>query len=199
MFTGLVQDLGKLVRNERSERGARLAIETPLAGELSEGQSVAVNGVCLTAIGTAAGSFAVEAMNETLARSSLGELEAGSAVNVELPLRAGDRLGGHVVQGHVDGLGRVLEVREDGIARRLRIEVPRELMRYLVEKGAIAIDGVSLTVGELDRQSVTVSLIPETLERTNLGGAQPGMKVNLEVDVLAKYVESAVRSGGATA
>jgi riboflavin synthase len=131
-------------------------------------------------------------MNATLARTSLAGIEGGSDVNLELPLRATDRLGGHIVQGHVDGLGTVASVIEDGFARRVEVEVPAELMRYIVEKGSIAIDGVSLTVAELGERSVTVSLIPETLERTNLGGVEPGRQVNLEVDVLAKYVERLV-------
>jgi riboflavin synthase len=131
-------------------------------------------------------------MNETIARTSLGALEQGTPVNLELPLRAGDRLGGHVVQGHVDGLGTVAASDEDGFARRVRIDAPEDVLRYVVEKGSIAVDGVSLTVAELDRRSFTVSLIPETLERTNLGSAEPGTRVNLEVDVLAKYVEKAV-------
>jgi riboflavin synthase len=167
-------------------------IETSLAGEVRDGDSVAVNGVCLTAGEVGDGSFAAEAMNETLARSSLAELEAGASVNLELPLRAGDRLGGHVVQGHVDGVGRVAAVGEDGFARRVQIEAPDEVMRYVVEKGSIAVDGVSLTVAELDPRSFSVALIPETLERTTLGRARPGQTVNLEVDVLAKYVEKAV-------
>jgi riboflavin synthase len=153
---------------------------------------VAVNGVCLTATQVDGGAFSAEAMNETLARTSLGGLDPGSHVNLELPLRAGDRLGGHVVQGHVDEVGTIADLVQDGFALRVRIEASPELLRYVVEKGSIAVDGVSLTVVELDGGSFTVSLIPETLERTNLGQAQPGTTVNLEVDVLAKYVEKAV-------
>ena len=192
MFTGLIADLGRIEELERSGDGALVRIETALAGELRDGDSVAVNGVCLTAAEVHPGSFAAEAMNETLARTSLGELEAGSEVNLELPLRAGDRLGGHMVQGHVDGLGSVAGIEQDGFARRVRIEAGEELLRYVVEKGSIAVDGVSLTVAETDTGSFTVSLIPPTLERTNLGRVKPGQAVNLEVDVLAKYVEKAV-------
>jgi riboflavin synthase len=192
MFTGLIADLGRVTMLERSGEGARVRIETSLAGELHDGDSVAVNGVCLTAAEVDGGSFAAEAMNETLARTSLAELDQGAQVNLELPLRAGDRLGGHVVQGHVDGIGTVAAVEEDGFARRARIEAGEEVLRYVVEKGSIAVDGVSLTVAEIDPRSFTVSLIPETLERTTLGGARPGQTVNLEVDVLAKYVEKAV-------
>jgi riboflavin synthase len=194
MFTGLVESLGKVVAVERSEAGAAVSVATPLASEIASGDSVAVNGVCLTATEVGPERFAAEVMNETLARTSLGVLEPGAAVNLELPLRATDRLGGHVVQGHVDGLGTIVSVREDGFARRVEIEPPPELLRYVVEKGSVAVDGVSLTVAELGSESFVVSLIPETLERTNLGQVELGMQVNLEVDVLAKYVERLVRS-----
>jgi riboflavin synthase len=171
----------------------RLVIGTRLAGDLREGDSVAVNGVCLTATSVGGADFAAEAMNETLARSSLGRLRRGARVNLELPLRAGERLGGHFVQGHVDGLGTVTEVLEDGFARRVRVEVADpDLLRYVVVKGSITVDGVSLTVAEVTHDAFSISLIPETLQRTTLGGAAPGMTVNLEVDVLAKYVEKAV-------
>jgi riboflavin synthase len=132
-------------------------------------------------------------MNETLGRTSLGALTPGARVNLELPLRVGERLGGHMVQGHVDGLGRIAEIADDGFSRRLRVEADGEVLRYIVEKGSIAVDGVSLTVVGVEPRSFTVSLIPETLERTNLGAAANGDEVNLEVDVLAKYVEKAVR------
>jgi riboflavin synthase len=189
VFTGLVQGIGRVGAIEHSDAGARITIETPLASELHAGDSIAVNGVCLSAAALADGSFAADTMNETLARTSLGDLAPGAEVNLELPLRAGDRLGGHVVQGHVDGVGEVRAVRQDGFARRVEIEAPPALLRYVIEKGSIAVDGVSLTVAELDDRSFTVSLIPETLQRTNLGHAAPGDRVNLEVDVLAKYVE----------
>jgi riboflavin synthase len=193
MFTGLVQGLGRIGGIERSGDGARLTIKTPLVSELRTGDSVAVNGVCLTATSLENGSFVADAMNETLSRSSLGGLEVGARVNLELALRAGDRLGGHVVQGHVDAVGEVVSVAEDGFARRIRIEAPPDLLRYVIEKGSIAVDGVSLTVAECDSRSFTVSLIPETLQRTNLGHAGAGDRVNLEVDVLAKYVEKLIR------
>ena len=189
MFTGLVQGIGSVAGVERSEDGARVTIATPLVAELSAGDSIAINGVCLTAVDLGGESFAADAMNETLARTSLGDLAEGSDVNLELPLRAGDRLGGHVVQGHVDGLGDVIEQDDDGFARRIRIGAPAEVLRYVVEKGSIAVDGVSLTVTAVDERSFTVSLIPETLQRTTLGGIDAGRRVNLEVDVLAKYVE----------
>jgi riboflavin synthase len=192
VFTGLVAGLGRVAAVERSDDGVRLTVSTPLAGELGLGDSIAVNGVCLTAVSVEGSQFAAEVMNETLARSSLRDAEAGSGVNLELPLRAGDPLGGHMVQGHVDGVGTVVDVKPDGFARRLTIEAPAEVLRYVVEKGSIAVDGVSLTVAGVDHRSFTVSLIPETLERTNLGTAGTGTRVNLEVDVLAKYVEKLV-------
>jgi riboflavin synthase len=189
VFTGLVQDLGTVVAVDATADGVRLGVRTALAGELREGDSVAVNGVCLTATRVAEGAFAADVMRESLRRSSLAEVGEGSTVNLELPLRAGDRLGGHVVQGHVDGVGVVSEVRDDGFARVVTIGAPAELLRYVVEKGSIAVDGVSLTVAAVDEESFSVALIPETLERTTLGGAEPGRPVNLEVDVFAKYVE----------
>jgi riboflavin synthase len=190
MFTGLVQDLGVVAEVHDTSDGVRVAIESRLAGELSEGDSVAVNGVCLTAVGLCKGErFGADVMHETLRRSSLGGIAPGSTVNLELPLRAADRLGGHVVQGHVDGVGVVAAAREDGFARVVTIEADPDVLRYVVEKGSIAVDGVSLTVARIDDTSFDVSLIPETLERTTLGRAEPGAVVNLEVDVLAKYVE----------
>jgi riboflavin synthase len=192
MFTGIVQEMGTIDGVDRSDDGVGLQVRTSLAHELHEGDSISVNGVCLTATRVGADSFAAEVMNETLARTSLAAATAGTEVNLELPLRASDRLGGHVVQGHVDGIGTVVAVHEDGFARVVEISAPADVLRYVVEKGSIAIDGVSLTVAELDQQSFTVSLIPETLERTNLGRAEPGTAVNLEVDVLAKYVERLV-------
>jgi riboflavin synthase len=192
MFTGLVQGVGSVAGIERTDDGARIKIATALIPELNAGDSIAINGVCLTAVTLEGDSFAADAMNETLARSSLGDLAPGSDVNLELPLRATDRLGGHVVQGHVDGVGEVVEQHDDGFARRIRVGAPADVLRYVVEKGSIAVDGVSLTVTEVDDRSFTVSLIPETLQRTTLGGIDAGRRVNLEVDVLAKYVEKLV-------
>ena len=193
MFTGLVAGTGKV----RSLSEGRLEVDTPLAAELGSGDSIAVNGVCLTALDPTAAGFAADVMPETLRRSSLGPLGAGDEVNLELPLRAGDRLGGHVVQGHVDGTGTVDEVREEGFSRVVRIAAAGDLLRYVVEKGSIAVDGVSLTVSAVDDDTFEVSLIPETLERTTLGSAAPGRAVNLEVDLLAKYVEKSIRAHSA--
>jgi riboflavin synthase len=191
VFTGLVEGTGTV----RSVRDGRLEVDTPLAAELAAGDSIAVNGVCLTAVDPTAGGFAAHVMPETLRRSSLGPLGDGDEVNLELPLRAGDRLGGHVVQGHVDGTGTVEEVREEGFSRVVRVAADADLLRYVVEKGSIAVDGVSLTVSAIDDDAFEVSLIPETLERTTFGSAAPGRTVNLEVDVFAKYVEKLTRAG----
>jgi riboflavin synthase len=192
MFTGLIQGQGTIREVLAAGDGTRLTVDAALAQELAPGDSVAVNGVCLTATAVDGSRFATEVMNETLARTSLGAATAGTRVNLELALRASDRLGGHVVQGHADGVGTVLVVVADGFARRIEIEAEPELLRYLVVKGSVAVDGVSLTVAALGDGSFTVSLIPATLERTNLGAARAGMQVNLEVDVLAKYVERLV-------
>jgi riboflavin synthase len=189
MFTGLVESTGTVA----SLADGRLRVESPL--RLSEGDSVAVNGVCLTATAVRDGGFDADVMPETLKRTALGALAEGDRVNLELPLRASDRLGGHVVQGHVDGTGTVESVDDDGFALLMRISAPLELLRYVVEKGSIAVDGVSLTVAEVDDDGFAVGLIPETLERTTLGAAAPGRAVNLEVDVLAKYVEKLVGRG----
>jgi riboflavin synthase len=193
LFTGLVADLGTIAEVHSTNDGVRLAIDSALARELAEGDSILVNGVCLTAVGLNGERFGADVMNETLRRSSLAEVRAGTRVNLELALPADGRLGGHIVQGHVDGVGAVTAAREDGFARVVTIEADSDLLRYVVEKGSIAVDGVSLTVARIDETSFDVSLIPETLERTNLGVATRGTPVNLEVDILAKYVEKLVR------
>ncbi len=189
MFTGLIADLGTVAQLERDDTGATLRIASPLAQTLAEGDSIAVNGVCLTATALDPDAFGAQVMNETLERSSLGQLHSGSRVNLELALRAQDRLGGHVVQGHVDGTGTVAEIREQGFARVLEIEIEPQLARYTVEKGSIALDGVSLTVSAVSDERISVSLIPETLARTTLGGVQEGATVNIEVDIMAKHLE----------
>jgi riboflavin synthase len=189
VFTGLIADLGTVTALELGGGGAMLTVSTRLAGDLDEGDSIAVNGVCLTATEVGPSSFEAEAMTETLERSSLGELVPGAHVNLELPLRAEDRLGGHVVQGHIDGTGTVTATREEGFSRVLEIETEPRLARYLVEKGSVALDGVSLTISALGEHGFSVSLIPETLERTNLGAIEEGARLNIEVDILAKHVE----------
>jgi riboflavin synthase len=189
VFTGLIADLGTVEAVEASEAGTRLRIATALAPELDDGDSIAVNGVCLTVSGHDGSVFTADVMNQTLNLTSLGATEAGSRVNLEPAMRAGDRLGGHIVQGHVDGLGRVAAVSEDGFARRVEVELPAELHRLVVEHGSICLDGVSLTVAGLTSNGAEVSLIPETLERTTLGDTEPGRSINVEVDVIARYVE----------
>jgi riboflavin synthase len=192
MFTGLIEDLGTVESIERGDDGARLCISTQLAPEVEEGDSVAVNGCCLTATAVTSSSFETEAMNQTLQVTALGVIDQGSRVNLELAMKAGERLGGHIVQGHVDGVGTVAAVEDDGFARRIRVELSPELLRYVVDKGSITLDGVSLTVAELGETWAEVSLIPETLERTNLTEAEPGSRLNVECDIVAKYVERLV-------
>jgi riboflavin synthase len=192
LFTGLVQDLGRVVEASERDGGLTLRVEAGVAADLSEGDSVLVNGVCLTATEPDHREFGADLSEETLSRTTLRSVGVDDYVNLELPLRASDRLGGHIVQGHVDGLGTIAETREAGLSREVRIETPQELLRYVVEKGSVAVDGVSLTVTRVDELSFEVALIPETLERTNLTHASPGRRVNLEVDVIAKYVEKLV-------
>jgi riboflavin synthase len=189
MFTGIVKELGRVEAVEASDDGARLRIQADLAAEVAEGDSVAVNGACLTATSVADGAFEADVMHQTLSLTTLGELEASSPVNLELALRPTDRLGGHVVQGHVDGTATVTDVTPDGFARRLRSELPDDLLPYVVDRGSIAIEGVSLTIAELTGNTLEVSLIPETLERTTLGEAEPGDRLNVECDVFARYVQ----------
>jgi riboflavin synthase len=193
MFTGLIEDIGRIESLQGGGDGARIRIETRLAAEIAEGDSVAVNGVCLTATAVDADGFETEAMNQTLTVTALGGLAGGDKVNLELAMKASDRLGGHIVQGHADGVGTVALIEDDGFARRLRVGLGPELIRYVVEKGSIALNGVSLTVAALGEDWAEASLIPETLERTTLGEAKTGDKLNVECDVVAKYVERMVR------
>jgi riboflavin synthase len=192
VFTGLIQDVGEVKAVDSGSDGARLRISTTLAGDIELGDSVAVDGVCLTATATAGDGFETEAMNQTLEVTALGGVDAGARVNLELAMQAGDRYGGHIVQGHVDGVGEVISTAEDGFARRLRVALGPELLRYVVDKGSITLGGVSLTVADLCEDWIEVSLIPETLERTNLGEAEPGTRLNVECDIVAKYVERLV-------
>jgi riboflavin synthase len=189
VFTGLVEDLGTVESLERTDEGARLRISSRLAAELALGDSIAVNGCCLTATSVDGDSFETEAMNQTLEVTALSGVEQGGRVNLELAMKVGERLGGHIVQGHVDGVGTVSSVEDDGFARRLRVDLPTELLRFTVGKGSITLNGVSLTVSRLGDGWAEVSLIPETLERTNLGDLAPGDRLNVESDVIAKYVE----------
>ncbi len=199
MFTGIVEELGTVEEITDLGDAARISIRGPLVtGDASHGDSIAVSGVCLTVVDNADGTFAADVMKETLTRSSLGRLVAGSTVNLERAVTPTTRLGGHIVQGHVDGVGEVLERTPTEHWELVRVSLPAELARYVVEKGSITVDGISLTVAAVDAPdavdpSFTVSLIPETLTRTTLGSAPPGTPVNLEVDVIAKYVERLVR------
>lgn len=189
MFTGLIADIGTVQELEASTDGARLTIGTELAGQLAEGDSVAVDGVCLTVTSGDAGGFTADVMNQTLEVTALAGIEPGRRVNLEPAVRAGDRLGGHIVQGHVDGVGEVLSVSDDGFARRLAVGLDGGLLRYVVEHGSIALDGTSLTVARLQEWGAEVSLIPETLSRTTLGEAEAGRRLNVEVDLIARYAE----------
>jgi riboflavin synthase len=186
VFTGLIREVGRVVSFE----DGRLTIESKQAAEL--GDSIAIDGVCLTVVAHEGGRLGFDAVPETLARTSLGRLEPGSRVNLEPALRAGDPLGGHYVQGHVDGVGAVRSVEPEGDGKRIWIDTSGELLRYVVEKGSIALQGTSLTIAGLDEHGFAVALIPHTLQETTLDDLAPGDAVNLEVDVLAKYVERLV-------
>ena len=186
MFTGLVREIGTV----RSLDDGRLVLETTLDAEL--GDSIAIDGVCLTVVETSDGTLAFQAVPETLARSALGALEPGSGVNLEPALRAGDPLGGHIVQGHVDGVATVAAVMPEGDGVRMRFAAAPEILRYVVEKGSVAVQGTSLTIAAVDDESFEVALIPHTLGATTFGSLQPGRRVNVEVDVLAKYIEKLV-------
>jgi riboflavin synthase len=186
MFTGLVREVGTVVSFE----DGRLRVESSIAA--SVGDSVAIDGVCLTVVDGDRKTLAFDAVPETLARTTLGGLAPGASVNLEPALRAGETLGGHYVQGHVDGLGRIRSVENEGGGKRVWVDAPGELLRYCVEKGSVTVDGVSLTVADLDQEGFAVALVPHTLEVTTLGAAAAGDAVNLEADVLAKYVERLV-------
>jgi riboflavin synthase len=196
VFTGIVEELGEVVGIEPDGDLARIRVRGPrVTGQASSGDSIAINGVCLTVTATGNGEFSADVMGETLARSSLGSLQPGSAVNLERPLQPDGRFGGHIVQGHVDGTGRILARTPASGWDTVRISMPAELARYVVQKGSVAVDGISLTVSAIGQDGgdaqhwFEVSLIPETLRRTTLGSKQPGAVVNLEVDLIAKYVE----------
>ena len=186
MFTGIVQEVGRVV----SLDGGRLEVDAPrIAAATRIGDSVAIDGVCLTAVSVEGGRIAFDAVAETLRRSALGRLEQGSAVNVEPPLKAGDPLGGHVVQGHVDAVGAVRSIALEPEGARMWVDAPPEVLRYCVEKGSVAVSGVALTITTLDDDGFEVALVPHTLAATTLGSVRPGDEINLEADVLAKYVE----------
>jgi len=190
VFTGIVRERGRVVAARRNGDGLELRIAAPETAEgTSVGDSIAVAGCCLTAVVVNDGELGFDAVPETLRRTTLAELTEGAEVNLEPALRAGEPLGGHYVQGHVDGVGRVRSREPEGDGARLRLDVPPELLRYCAEKGPLAVDGVSLTIAGLADDGVEIALVPHTLAATTLGALQPGDPVNLEVDVLAKYVE----------
>jgi riboflavin synthase len=193
VFTGIVEELGEVADLTDLGDSVRLTLRGPrVVEDARHGDSIAVNGVCLTVVGTSADTFTADVMRETLDRSALGALSAGDPVNLERPMRLDGRLGGHLVQGHVDGTGVIEERSPSQHWDLVRISLPHDLARYVVHKGSITVDGVSLTVASVDEGSFTVSLIPTTLELTTLGRKQPGDPVNLEVDIVAKYVERLV-------
>jgi riboflavin synthase len=190
MFTGLIREVGVVAAIDAEGEGLRLTIEAPrTARDAQLGDSIALSGVCLTVVDRTDGRLAFDAVPETLSRTSLETLEPGSRVNVEPALRAGEALGGHYVQGHVDGVGSVRSVEPEGDGKRIWVDAPADLMRYVVEKGSVAVEGTSLTVAALDDGGFAIALIPHTLAETTLGALAAGDRVNLEVDVLAKYVE----------
>ena len=191
MFTGIVRERGRVAGIDGGDEGVRLRIAAPnTAGSgIALGDSVAIGGVCLTVVALDGDELSFEAVPETLSRTALGGVEVGDSVNVEPAIRVGEPLGGHVVQGHIDGIGRVRSVEPEGDGRRLWIDAAEDMLRYCIEKGSVAVDGVSLTVAALDGTGFAVALIPHTLAETTLGALAGGEAVNLEVDVLAKYVE----------
>ena len=195
MFTGLVADKAKVISIARGSESAVIQIESVLASELKVGDSVSINGTCLTAIESNSNSFKADVMIQTLKVTSLGKLSEGDFVNLELATRADSRLGGHIVQGHVDGIGSVIENSPGEKWNKFVVRVPENLSKYIVNQGSIAIDGVSLTVGEISDDLLTLWLIPETLERTNLSQKSSGDIVNIEVDIIAKYVERLMSRG----
>lgn len=188
MFTGLIEAVGTVRTLEPVERGARLVVEAPFAAELEEGESVAVDGACLTAEGREGGAFLATVVQTTLDRTTLGGFEPGRRVNLERALRAGDRMGGHFVQGHVDGVGEVVALGREGTTVLLRVRLPAEVARTTVARGSLAVDGVSLTVSDLDGETADMALVPHTREHTALDRLEPGARVNLEADLLGKYV-----------
>jgi riboflavin synthase len=190
VFTGLIREVGRVAGVDGGPHGVRLTVEAPATAKQAQlGDSIALSGVCLTVVDRTDGRLSFDAVPETLARTSLQTLEPGSRVNVEPALRVGEALGGHYVQGHVDGVGTVRSIEPDGDGKRIWVDAPADLLRYVVEKGSVAVEGTSLTAAAVDDRGFAVALIPHTLEQTTLGELAPHDPVNLEVDVLAKYVE----------
>ena len=199
MFTGIIEDLGKIQSVQRGSHSVKLRIASELiVSDVKAGDSIAVNGICLTVTAYDSSSFTVDVMPETLKKTNLAELKPGQEVNLERALRLSDRLGGHLVSGHIDGVGTIITSVKQDIAVVMEISYPRELGKYLVPKGSVAVDGASLTVVEVRADSFTVSLIPHTRGITTLGRKQPGQTVNLEMDVIAKYLEKLISPRGYT-
>jgi len=200
MFTGIIEAIGEIKRVEQQQGDVRLTVSTNEL-DLSDaqlGDSIAVNGVCLTAIELTSGQFVADVSNETLSATTMGSIKAGSAVNLECALQAQTRLGGHMVSGHVDGVGQVIERKADARSMRFTFAMPTEISRYVAQKGSICIDGISLTVNMVDDESFSVNIVPHTLEMTTLGDRQVGDSVNLEVDVIARYLERLMLGGAET-
>lgn len=189
MFTGLIEEKGKVIRVESASGGSRLAVEARVVADGTKvGDSIAVNGACLTVIQAASSALTFDAVRETVERTTIGHLRSGDTVNLERPMRAGDRFGGHMVLGHVDGIGVIREIRKAGTETTFRFEAPPEIMHFVVEKGSIAVDGISLTIADLGPGWFTIAVIPHTLASTTLGDASVSGSVNLETDIIGKYV-----------
>jgi riboflavin synthase len=195
MFTGLIQDKGRIVSVTENREGREFVIQTALAHDIKIDDSIATNGVCLTATKVTAESFTCQAIPMTLEKTSLGELKVDSLVNLELSLKAHDRLGGHMVQGHVNGVGQIIDIKDLGKTWEFRLNFPQELRKYMISEGSIALDGISLTIARLQENELTVAIIPHTLEKTTLGVKKVGDSVNVEVDMLAKYIENFLTRG----
>lgn len=194
MFTGIIQDTGRVRTVDRGNGGISIILESELANEMAIGGSISVNGVCLTAVSVNGESVTVEVVPESLSRTALGDINSGDRVNLELPMTAGSLFDGHIVQGHIDGVGRVISTVTEGGSVRMGVEASEAILRYLVEKGSITVDGISLTVASLSDTGFEVAVIPHTLDVTTLGLRTVGNRVNLEVDVLAKYVERLLKN-----
>jgi riboflavin synthase len=195
VFTGIVEHRGSVLSVESGNGGMRLVVDTGPLPQIELGGSIAVNGVCLTGVESGPGQIAFDVVRETLNRSTLGDLQPGDPVNLERPMPADGRFDGHIVQGHVDGVGVIVDIEAEGQGKRIRLRVPDALGRYVIEKGSITVDGVSLTVAAVEGNEVEIALIPHSLEVTTLGLRAVGEKVNLEVDLVAKYVEKLLKAG----
>ncbi len=195
MFTGIVEHRGSVLSVESGNGGLRLVVDTGPLPQVELGGSIAVNGVCLTGVESGPGQVAVDVVRETLDRSTLGDLQPGDPVNLERPMAADGRFDGHIVQGHVDGVGVIAAIEPEGQGKRMRLKLPDALGRYVIEKGSITVDGVSLTVAAVEGDEVEIALIPHSLQVTTLGLRAVGEKVNLEVDLVAKYVEKLLKAG----